>query len=592
MTRKFIVSLFISSIFFGQDLAFTKTKHYENKNNETKKIVTASVEKKEITKNSRLDKTQPVKIKKENKKQGGFFSKYFNKSEKPESRKERAAKKAAKLKAEKDARMARRDQWRKEQNKIRREIAYKNQMRKEKLIQEKQMASKARKKAMKKWRAIRLADIQNDYQDGKFADLYKKPAWPKHMLFAERDNMIHATAQYDYATNWFNSQGSTQDLSAEIFGEQSFTFSDIFLALELVKRQVGGSSVLEDSSGLGSYFTDVPDGLYDKTLVFHGEMEKIGSSIVYSRYVKDKDVLIGLDIPFGYKSHKLKVGIIPDMSEQGDFINQQDIVVGGLNWLLKAKGLIYLPKSSITGIGDISTFINFNIRTKYLEQFKWGVKVFWPTAKGADSAKLWAPKLGEGFSQIKLFTALMFNKQSYYFNPHMFVQGTYFVSGHKNKRVPKIITYDGSTDGTTVGADTMAYGDLVKYEAIPFSEPDSKIVVFADNVKNVKIRPGAQVEFRVGNIVEKVISRRGFVDLYYDFRAKWEDDVINTGLDASTWQTDRLAENTTQIEHKLGADFSYQFDIHTSLNLGAKYTFAGINVADTFSANCGVSVEF
>lgn len=587
--RKFVSTIFIVAIIFGQDQVVAKKKHSNKKDITVPAIL--KTEQKQLTRESHLYNSSRSKI---HKKGTWVFNKNSNKRKNAEYRKKQIAKRNAKLRAKKNARISKRDAWIKKQNRMQREAAKKNQIRKEKLIQKKQIAFNIRSEGMKKWKAIRVTDIQNSHQNGKFADLYKKPAWPNYMLYAERDNMVHATAQFDSSTNWFNSKGNSQDLSAGTFGEQDFYFRDILLALDLNKRTVGGNPIL-DANNINYPWFNLEDNYYNKKMIFHAQQNQFGVNLDYGRYVKNKDIFIGFEMPIAYKSRILKfdsdVLTLNDNAAQDVYL--RTFMKEVFEYMLRPKGLTYREKVSIVGIGDISTFINFNVQTKYLEQFKWGAKVIWPVAKEADTSKLIAPELGTGFTQLKLFTALMFNKQTDYFNPHMFIEGTYFFPGHRNKRVPKVITYDGNApQGTAVGSDTMALGDQVDYTDIAFSEPDTKIVAFADHVKNVKIRPGAQFKFRFGNIIEKMIFRRGFLDIYYDFRIKGGDNIVNTYIDPKVWQLDRLKENTFEIEHKLGADFSYQFDIHTRLSMGANYTFAGLNVADKFSANCGISAEF
>lgn len=531
------------------------------------------------------------------------FSKFFGGSkDSKEKIKQHAAKTEQQHQANRIDRMARRASWRAEQKERDREADYQRQLRKEKLIAEKDMRTKLRSKSLMQWKAMRLADLSQDYADGQYADLYKRPAWPFYMLFADEKNLLQINTSFEHATNWFNSVGSTQDLSAGTFGEQDFYWRDILLALDLNKRTVGANTVLTavDTNYPWEHLAggDGDDSaLYNKKLIFFGSENKLSLDINYGRYIKDKDVFIGIEVPVAYKQTRLKfdTDVIPCNGENADTIDniylrtfQREL----FDYVLRAKNLYYHEKTSTIGLGDISTLINFNVNTKYVEKLKWGGKIVWPTAKDADTKKLFAPELGKGFTQFKVFSSVMFNKQSKYFNPHMFMELTYVWEGHKNKRVPKVVTFDGVNPNPNTLEGVVALGDRVQYNAIAFSEPDSKIVAFADNVKSVKIRPGAEFNFRLGNIWEKLICRRAFLDVYYDFRGKIKDKILNSGLSESEWQVSRLEENTMQIEHKAGFDFSYQYDIHSRLNLGAQYTFAGINVPDTFKADLGIEVEF
>ncbi|MBU4387610.1 hypothetical protein KJ644_04010 [Candidatus Dependentiae bacterium] len=504
------------------------------------------------------------------------------------------------LKVKKDKlgedRASKRALWRQDRIRREKEADLQRKLRKDKDIAKKNMQVVARQKAMKKWKIINKNEVASDYVDGRYADLFVRPNWPFYMLYSENTNLLNIDSEYNYATNCYNSKGSTQDLSALAFGEQSFTFSDILLALKLRKRFVGANNVLTSVSDAVYPWKDLVTNLYDKKLIFHAESNEFKVNFNYSRYIAQKDILIGIQIPVGYKARKLKFDsdITTQSSANITDAYTRTFLHEDFDYILKAKGINYSEKNSITGIGDISAFINFNLHPKAVEKFNFGARIIFPTSKDPSVNKLMAPELGVGFTQISLFGATLFNKQKQWFNPHAFIQATYLLAGHKDKRVPKVITYDGASpaDGTVVGASTMAHGDRVKYHAIAFSEPDVAIPAFADNVKTIKIRPGAKFDLRIGNVFEKFLSRRGFLDLFYDFSAKLKDDILNTGLDEDEWQTYRLNENTMKLEHTLGLNFEYQFDIHSRLNLGCKYVFAGINAPQIFNANLGFNVEF
>ena len=570
MTKKFTI-LFLTIFFIiNQNNLFSKTES-NKKNNTQNKTVKNN---KTINKNS----------KKNNKESSWKFSNIMS---------------LLKVKKEvnkSEDRKSSRALWRQDRQRREREADLQRKLRKDKDIAKKNMQAISRQKSMKKWKAIRKNELLNDYADGEYADLFVRPSWPFYMLYSENTNLLKVIADYNYATNYYTSNGSTMDLSAGTFGERAFTFSDILLALKLNKRTVAGNQVLTSFDSNAYPWKDLVTNLYDKNIIFHAESNEFKVNFNYSRYIAQKDILVGFEIPVGYKSRKLKFdsNITTQNSANITDAYTRTYLLEDFDYILKAKGINYSEKNSITGVGDISAFINFNLHPKCVEKFNFGARMTFPTSKKASANKLMAPELGYGFTEIKIFASTLFNKQKKWFNPHMFLQTSYFLAAHKDKRVPKIITYDGSSpaSGTVVGASTMAHGDRVKYHAIAFSEPDSTISAFADNVKSVKIRPGAKVDLRIGNVFEKFLARRGFLDIFYDFSAKWKDDILNTGLDENEWQTNRISENTMQLEHDIGLNFKYQFDIHSRLDLGCKYTFAGINIAQIFNANLGVIIEF
>lgn len=608
--RRVVLGTFIFALAFGLQNLIAKEKYQKNKN-----IITAAckvkinahskksrirrdkiIKQKQIPQKDHIDHDKIIKrkssrskksrINHDKKKKKSVWSKFFigNKKDPKIQTKKRRAKKA---------------KWREEINKHKHEADYQKKLKQQSLVENQNKYIKDRQRNMGKWRIMRAVSIEQDYEDGRYADLYKRPAWPFYMLWADNRNLLQVKSKFEHATNWFDSSGSTKDLTAREFGEQDFYWRDILLALDLNKRTVGNSTVLGAVSELNYPWKHLKDYLYNKKLIFFGSENKLNLDINYGRYIKDKDVFIGIEIPFAYKKTRLKfdTDVAPCNGVNDAKVNdvyvrtyQQEI----FDYVLRAKNLYYYPKMSTIGIGDISTLINFNVRTKFVEKLEWGSKIVWPTSKDRDTKKLFAPEIGYGFTQFKVFSSVMFNKQNKYFNPHMFAEFAYSWQGHKNKRVPKIINTNSAIAGDLVGADVMALGNLVTYAGplIAFSEPDTRVVAFADNVKSVKIRPGMEFNVRFGNIFEKIIFRRAFLDIYYDFKAKLKDVVLNSGIIEAEWQIRRIEENTMGIQHKAGFNFNYQFDIHSRLNFGAEYIFAGLNVSDTFNAILGLDVEF
>jgi hypothetical protein len=379
------------------------------------------------------------------------------------------------------------------------------------------------------------------------------------------------------------------------------------LAVKLAKKGILEASFNNNNFGARFLF----DTYYNKKLSFLGESNEFDVSLDFARYVWGKNALFGVQIPFGYRAHKLKLSSDIDafgpahlqlLTLDGDLnLPLGTMPVEMLNYVISPKCLDYLPKSSITGIGDISTFLNFQFKTRYVDRFIVGVDVLWPTAKEADLHKLWAPSLGNDFTKVSLFASVLFNHQKRCFNLHMFLKGTYQVPGHKDRRVPRIINHTEDV-GSVVGASTMAHGELVAYrdeaEQLAtgitrfFVEPDTTVPAFADHIKSVDIRPGCEVELRLGNIWEKFIFRRAFLDVFYNFRAKWRDHIGNSDLPRDQWNPDVLKYQTNQLEHKIALDFTYQIDAKSRLQAGFNYVFAGTNVPVTLEGTFAVNVEF
>lgn len=473
--------------------------------------------------------------------------------------------------------------------------AEKRKIRAEKLLVDKNLAKVEREKMMIINKDVRRRDAQADYAQGFYSDLYKRPAWPFEMFYSDKKDIFQVAMKYDYATDAYTSGGSTSDLTALTFGEQSFEFQDLLLAVKMYHKGFLSLKRSIYDAGADRLF----DVFYNKKLIFYGESNEFDVSLDFARYIWDKNVLLGVRVPVGYRAHKLKLD--SDIKAY-EFINNgfyqgsadwETLLAELLNYAIAPKNLSYLPKSSITGLGDISTFLNVQFQTRYVEKFLIGLDVIWPTAKGADIGKLWAPKLGNDFTQVALFASVLFNHQKRCFNPHMFLRGVYQVQGHKDRRVPKIISHTKNNATDVVGPDVMAHGELVHYIGnVFFTEPDTTVPAFADNVESVEIRPGPEVELRIGNIWEKFIWRRAFLDIFYNFRAKWRDHIGNSDLPRDIWDADILKYQTHQLEHKLGLDLTYQIDAQSRLQAGFNWVFAGINVPMTLEGTFAVNVEF
>ena len=538
----------------------------------------------------------------------GYLDKVFSREEKKKQKEEklqwtvaererRASEKAA-AKQERKQTICQRERDAQELKRLRKELMIKDRMLKDEQV----------KDGMASWKEIRQKEVAQDFVDGKYADVYKVPAWPFEALFADhKKDLFRITAKYDYITDAFNSKGSSLDLSSLAFGEKAFDFRDVLLSLKLNKNGILDRSVANGviwNSLLGKNAAgNATFGYYDKQLKFCAKSEEYGLSLDYLRYLKGKDVAFGVQLPIGYKAHTLKFN--SDVQAFGGidtFLAYHTMLRETLDWVLEPKGLSYLPKMSTTGIGDVSTFFNFQVNSRYFEKLIVGINATWPTAKEASTSKLWAPTLGNGgFTTLSAYLAALFNHQRTYFNPHFFLQATYQCTGNVNRRVPKMVKFSGKTDDAlrthdatndTYIKDMMAYGDKVKFiDDKAFSEWDTTIPAFADNARKVKVRPGPEVNLRIGNMFEKFIFRRAFLDIFYEFKAKWQDH-IGGNIPSDIWNVDSLKKDTHQIAQKLGLDYSYQFDSCSRMHLGMNYVIAGINVPQVFEAAFTLATEF
>ena len=132
----------------------------------------------------------------------------------------------------------------------------------------------------------------------------------------------------------------------------------------------------------------------------------------------------------------------------------------------------------------------------------------------------------------------------------------------------------------------------VPLKSLSFSSVvDTTFRRFATETLRIKIHPGPSFNARIGNMFERFISNKGFLDVYYDLYAKGKKHV-GAKLDTSKWDATILKQNSYKMEHKLGLNFAYQFDKHVRFELGGKYTFMGRNVAEIWEANTAIRADF
>lgn len=456
------------------------------------------------------------------------------------------------------------------------------------------------------WRNNRKAAVEQNYADGKYADLYKLPTWPFEALFAHHKSLLNLKSQFIYQTSAYNSNGSKGDLSKLVFSDDPIRLRDFLLAFKLqqngVVNQAGGNDLLEKLGATedrsvgddGSWEAD-----YDQ-VNFLAESQEFRKTINYSRYIVGKEILIGFDIPVAYKKHYLKTSFhqysLDGDTDSATFIfNREGVFKTAFEKVLDLKDVRYSRKNSITGIGDLNLFANCNIRSRFFEKANWGFKLQLPTSKDADVTKLWAPTIGEEFVKFSGHLAMLWGPREW-FNPHFLIQATYASSANVNRRIPKKVK---DTDAVVGAVDTTWDGKMVlgdKIVPIPapdtrtFSEWDTTVKGMADESRKISLQPAPEVLVRIGNIFEKCLFRRGSLDIFYDFRAKGEDSA--SGSPEDDYNLRIIEQNTNQIENRIGLNFTYQFDYHTRLQCGGLYTLAGRNVPQTMELNWNLGIEF
>lgn len=450
--------------------------------------------------------------------------------------------------------------------------------------------------------------------------IYKTPAWPFYTYPFMQKNIFQTNFDFDFATQSFGQGGEKQDLSVLLLGKNNIKLQDIFLAARLINQDkifwqpAPQAQPVVYYNPLHYYYI-----LANQELDFDASYDKQSLDLNLARHFHQGDITVGLQLPFVRRHNSIK--LTSDISAQDlqtlhdatyapaqicpadplalpgpDFMERYGSLESFLKDILDAKGITFNSSDTEIGIGDLSLFLNTEFNWREAERVFAGVNFIMPTAKKIDTTKFWDPELGNGgFYYLEFFGSVLFSENRW-FNPHLFVSALFGLPAKVNRRVPEYISYNGVTP-----ADGMPINDLVLSpkqqiyargaNGVFTNEPDSTVRLFADTVQKVKITHRPEFLFRIGNMFERFISRKGFFDIYYDFsfRAK---DYISHDIDLERYNVSVLTDNTWFLSNKIGAAYNYQLDDHFRFNLGFQYTFAGVNVEELFKLNLNLSFEF
>lgn len=548
-----------------------------------------------------------------------------------------------------------------------------------------------RSRLIANWDRVSADQQHKELAAGAQADLFSLPAVPSRAIWHEGKNFVNVGMKYNYACNAYGSDGSSsnRNVTQLAFGEDAINFNDISLVNKLV--DAGALSYKTDA---GVHF--LTDGSTGKLNVW-GRDEKYQMDFEIGRYIINRDVAVGVNVPVVYNKHKLRITPEVDRIKTGE--QQLFTQVDGpsvLRDLMLGKGMSQFGGSAM-GMGDVSFYANYQINSVHFDKLVFGVRGVAPTAKKPANHKLWAPELGNGgFFEAGAFSSVLMNYQKY-LNPFVMVDVNFCAPAHVDRRVPKKIAFDAvpainiangdqiptsliavvgapgtisenrkqrkdaalananalnanqkaanlagrdvlsnlglgdraersssvaeavnaviaaiddtpvRTAGTTAGSVKLGESaafvlgagagevELVGPVAVipardAVSVFDTTVKGFADRVQNIKLKKGVQVNVRVGNTIERFITPRGFMDLFYDFRAKGRDRA--SGLDRTNYNLDIIEKDSVELEHRMGLEYSYQHDQFTRTHLGVGYTFAGMNVPKTFEVSGSLNHSF
>lgn len=511
------------------------------------------------------------------------------------------------------------------------------------------------------WSTIHHAAVKKDYQDGRYADLYKHPAWPSWSHFFHQQNYARVSAHYTHADDAYDSCGTNRDASILALGDRPVRLKDISLVSRLAEDDrvdhadlLLSTDVITPGVATGRQAQAVESRylgyLANSTINVKGTVESYGFDLDFAHYVANRDVAIGIHIPILYKKHRVdpRMTIEPQQFKNTNndesfedysadevrelllfglprggslfdvLNNEQDpnIATYVPNAFMRRYGSdtrlfiqdILREKSierfggSAAGLGDISLYVNIHVTSLLFDRMVFGFRAKLPTGKEESPSRLWGPSLGTGLTELSVYASLLLSHNRWC-NPHAFIEGSFGLLGHVEKRVPRRITLtddqataranNGSRNLKTLNHEfpDLAFAKRVRPRAGQgFSEFDSCILGCSSYSTCVRMAKGFQIDLMLGNMVEEFISRRGFFDMYYKLMLKWKDRVSQPDL--QEWNAELLWRDSQAIGHTLGCEYTYQYDRDTRAGVGVHYTLAGKRVLKEFGIDVSVNHSF
>lgn len=442
--------------------------------------------------------------------------------------------------------------------------------------------------------------------------IYKSPKIPFYTELFMQKNILQADITFDFVNNSFYLGGQSQDLSNLLFRQNDLTVKDILLVSRLLKE---GKVVWHNGDQPADRYNKL-NYLYilaDQPLLFNASSNKQTISFNFAKHLFDGDFSVGFKIPFSRLSHKIDLTSnisAADREKLRIAHAEPDLVCGhgapaGPNFfekygtlenllvdILDKKGIAFNKKDKYLGFEDLSLFLNAEIDWHQAERVFTGLNFTIPLSRNRNTSKLWDAELGNGgFYFIEPFVSVLFSK-SRWFNPHIFSSLKVGFPAKVNRRIPKLVSYNGVTPPRGLKAtNLMIFGDDVFLDGIFTNERDSEARRFSDIVTKVNIIPGPKFFLRIGNVLERFLDRNAFFDFYYDFGLKFKD-YIGKNLDSSIYDHSVLTDNSWYYEHRIGGSYTYQIDENFRMNIGLLYGFAGCNVEQIFRVNAGLNFEF
>jgi hypothetical protein len=454
----------------------------------------------------------------------------------------------------------------------------------------------------------------------------------------EKHYVVPSAVFLSYAFQGFDNCKRQVPLASVLLNGQSFTVGDIFLEARLSNQVVNWPADTENDAS--KLFLE-PNGPGNVTTQ-NGQTAQFGnrrrqqylgllapveidlatnyyqvvaqSGLIYRFYLTEEERIAfsaGIIVPvvtrFQETNVNLKKGKLFDRTEFsakdttyrefsiGRFFNDFSALEDFFQRaVLEPKNIILAPRQQSIGIGDVSLFglFDFAPMVCHMDGLQFGVNLSLPTSNKATGNTIFEVELDEGgATTFDVFANCIFNSGNRYFNPSLYLAGSFSVPFTANMRVPKLISHVQKIDVTN--PDQGLANELNRVTNIPgliapvmreffaltFMEYDSLVPGFSDTVSVVRFSRGPKVIFGLGNYFYDVFSCNFRFGIFYDFTAKGSDTVCPTDCNAGPNLFDTSGYTCiSSFAHRIGLNLTYKFGCG-ELNVGAQFVVAGKNTA-------------
>lgn len=428
--------------------------------------------------------------------------------------------------------------------------------------------------------------------------IYKLPRWPFYTQFYEQRDFFQFDFQVSGAWNASCCE-SKNDLASFALGKECITVQDVLLVSKLAKQ---GKLQAINSSPMSSGTADVAvlTALAEQRLDFDASTWQVAGLFGFARHFARGHLSMNVQFPLLVRENNLC--LTNDLTA-----DVRDVMLANpnsrfssmslhefLNAFLTDNNLTFPSNAKEFGLGDMVSSMYYQIPTKVVERCILGLKLVLPTSRCCGADLIWSPEIGNGgFIQLGGFFSVLYGN-SRWVNLHMHAGVTGSFAANVCRRAPQCISVnsDDACSCSPMLNDALTFSEnLTVVPGQSFAELETCLPAFAHDTFSFCLTPGVEGVIQVGNMFERFFVRRGFLDIFYNFRIKAKDSIGShcgdKPFNASGW-----AKKTNQLEHKIGGEWSYQFSNKTRFSFGSSYIFAGKNVPQTLEGHLILNVEF